>query len=97
MDRIKALEDNPLPVGCEKFTGQEKYRLRHGPYWIVYSIKDDELTVWVVKVGHRKDIYRWSEPVATDFATRLIFRCPSHKLVKYALELKQNEANRPTN
>jgi mRNA interferase RelE/StbE len=58
LDRIKTLEDNPRPIGCEKLTGQEKYRLRQGRYRIVYSIQDEELTVWVVKVGYRKDIYR---------------------------------------
>lgn len=58
LDRIKSLEDNPRPTGCEKLTGQEKYRLRQGRNRIVYSIQDDELTVWVVKAGHRKDIYR---------------------------------------
>ena len=58
LDRIKTLEDDPRPIGCEKLTGQEKYRLRQGRYRFVYSIQDEELTVWVVKVGHRKDIYR---------------------------------------
>jgi mRNA interferase RelE/StbE len=58
LDRIKTLENNPRPKGCEKLTGQEKYRLWQGRYRIVYSIQDEELTVWVVKVGHRKDIYR---------------------------------------
>ncbi|MBW1707131.1 MAG: type II toxin-antitoxin system RelE/ParE family toxin [Deltaproteobacteria bacterium] len=58
LNRIKALEKNPRPSGSEKLTGQERYRLRQGRYRIVYSIQDDELTVWVVKVGHRKDIYR---------------------------------------
>ena len=58
LHRIKALEKNPRPPGCEKLTGQERYRLRQGTYRIVYSIQDDELTVWVVKVGHRKDVYR---------------------------------------
>jgi len=58
LNRIKALEKNPRPPGSEKLTGQERYRLRQGRYRIVYSIQDDELTVWVVKVGHRKDIYR---------------------------------------
>lgn len=57
LNRIKTLEENPRPGGCEKLTDQEKYRLRQGRYRIVYSIQDDELTVWVVKVGHRKDIY----------------------------------------
>ena len=56
--RIESLSEDPRPKGCEKLTGQERYRLRQGRYRIVYSIQDDELTVWVVKVGHRKHIYR---------------------------------------
>jgi mRNA interferase RelE/StbE len=58
LSRIESLSEDPRPKGCEKLTGQERYRLRLGRYRIVYSIQDDELTVWVVKVGHRKDIYR---------------------------------------
>ncbi len=58
LKRIEELADNPRPSGCEKLTGQERYRLRQGRYRIVYSIQDDELTVWVVKVAPRKDIYR---------------------------------------
>jgi mRNA interferase RelE/StbE len=58
LKRIKALENDPRPPGYEKLTGQERYRLRQGRYRIVYSIQDDELTIWVVKVGHRKDVYR---------------------------------------
>jgi mRNA interferase RelE/StbE len=58
LKRIGELADNPRPSGFEKLTGQERYRLRQGRYRIVYSIQNDELTVWVVKVGHRKDIYR---------------------------------------
>jgi len=56
--RIKLLSENPRPPGCEKLTGQEKYRVRQGRYRIVYSIQDEELMVWVVKVGHRKDVYK---------------------------------------
>ena len=56
-DRIETLAEDPRPSGCEKLTGQQEYRLRQGRYRILYSIQDDELTVWVVKVGHRKDIY----------------------------------------
>lgn len=56
--KIGGLADEPRPQGCEKLTGQERYRLRQGRYRIVYSIQDKEVTVWVVKVGHRKDIYR---------------------------------------
>jgi mRNA interferase RelE/StbE len=56
MARIGSLADDPRPVGCEKLSGQEKYRLRQGNYRIIYSIRDTELTVWVVKVGHRREV-----------------------------------------
>lgn len=58
MKRIKSLSQDPRPYGCEKLTGQDRYRLRQGKYRIVYSIQDEKLTIWIVKVGHRKDIYR---------------------------------------
>jgi mRNA interferase RelE/StbE len=58
LKHIKSLANDPRPPGCEKLTGQEKYRLRQGRYRIVYSIQDEELTIWIVTVGHRKDIYR---------------------------------------
>ena len=58
LERIEALAENPRPPGCEKLSGQQKYRLRQGRYRIIYSVQDDELTIWVVKIGHRKDIYR---------------------------------------
>ena len=58
LERIEALSEDHRPKGCEKLTGQLRYRFRQGRYRILYSIQDDELTVWVVKVGHRKDIYR---------------------------------------
>lgn len=58
LDRIQTLENDPRPPGCEKLTGQERYRLRRGRYRIVYSIQNNELTIWVVKVSHRKDVYR---------------------------------------
>lgn len=58
LSRIESLSEDPRPHGCEKLTGQERYRLRQERYRIVYSIQDDELTVWVVKVAHRKHIYR---------------------------------------
>jgi mRNA interferase RelE/StbE len=58
LDRIKKLAENTRPSGSEKLTGQERYRVRQGLYRIVYSIQDNELTVWIVKVGQRKDLYR---------------------------------------
>ena len=58
LDRIGMLAEDPFPAGCEKLTGQERYRIRKGLYRIVYSIQDHELTIWVVRVGHRKNVYR---------------------------------------
>ena len=58
LQRIDLLAENPRPPGSQKLSGQEKYRIRQGRYRIVYSIQDDELTVWIVRVAHRKDIYR---------------------------------------
>jgi len=58
LHRIEALATDPRPAGSVKLTGQERYRIRQGRYRIVYSIQDKQLTVWIVKVAHRKDIYR---------------------------------------
>ena len=58
LKKIEGLGNDPRPAGCEKLSGDEKFRIRQGRYRIVYSIQDKELTVWVVKVGHRKDVYR---------------------------------------
>jgi mRNA interferase RelE/StbE len=49
---------DPRPPGCEKLSGRERYRLRQGVYRIIYEIQDDLLKVIVVKVGHRRDVYR---------------------------------------
>jgi mRNA interferase RelE/StbE len=60
MQRIRSLADKPRPAGCEKLSGQERYRVRQGVYRIVYEIEDQRLVVLVVKVGHRRDVYRYS-------------------------------------
>jgi mRNA interferase RelE/StbE len=56
--RIRALGDNPRPVGSEKLTGGELYRLRQGDHRVVYSIADAVFTVLVVRIGNRRDVYR---------------------------------------
>jgi mRNA interferase RelE/StbE len=57
--RLEALEDNPRPRGVEKLAGvDELYRVRVGTYRIVYAIRDRELVVIVVRIGHRRDVYR---------------------------------------
>ena len=49
---IESLREEPRPFGCEKLSGQERYRIRKGVYRIIYEIQDDVLVVIVVKVGH---------------------------------------------
>ncbi|MBI1956293.1 MAG: type II toxin-antitoxin system RelE/ParE family toxin [Acidobacteria bacterium] len=56
--KIQALASNPRPIGCEKLSGREQYRLRQGRYRIVYSVSDHEQTVLIVKIAHRKEAYR---------------------------------------
>jgi mRNA interferase RelE/StbE len=58
LGKIESLANNPRPPGSEKLSGLERYRIRQGRYRIIYSIQDMELTVWVVKIGQRKDVYR---------------------------------------
>lgn len=57
--RIAALADEPRARGCEKLAAQgDRYRVRQGRYRIVYAVDDEELLVDVVKIGHRKEVYR---------------------------------------
>lgn len=58
LERIDALSKDPRPNGSQKLSGQERYRIRQGRYRILYSIQDNELTVYVVKVAHRREVYR---------------------------------------
>jgi len=56
--RIETLRDDPRPPASEKLSAQERYRLRQGHYRILYTVSDAEVVVEVVKVGHRRDVYR---------------------------------------
>jgi mRNA interferase RelE/StbE len=57
--RIQELSSDPRPPGCEKLSGHDdKYRVRQGTYRIIYSVSDVSLVVSVVKIGHRKGVYR---------------------------------------
>lgn len=56
--KISSLARDPRPPGCEKLSGRDQYRLRQGDYRILYEIQDLELVVVVVKVGHRREVYR---------------------------------------
>ncbi len=57
--RIRALATEPRPVGGDKLAGAEgRFRVRQGQFRIVYAIDDASRTVEVVKVGHRREVYR---------------------------------------
>jgi mRNA interferase RelE/StbE len=56
--RIESLADDPRPRGVQKLSGKERYRLRQGRYRILYSIRDRDLIVYLVRIGHRKSVYR---------------------------------------
>ena len=57
--RIRSLARDPRPFGSEKLSGREDlYRLRVGRYRVLYSVGNAELVVLIVRVGHRKDVYR---------------------------------------
>ena len=57
LSRIDGLAENPRADGCIKLSGHELYRVRQGNYRIVYEIRDDELVVVVINIGHRSSIY----------------------------------------
>ena len=58
INKIQALSSEPRPQGSQKLSHQEQYRIRQGDYRVVYSIDDDNFTVHIIKVGHRREIYR---------------------------------------
>lgn len=60
LERIRQLASDPRPPGCEKLSGMERYRIRQGAWRILYEIEDRSVTVTVVKVAHRREVYRRS-------------------------------------
>ena len=58
LERIDALRDDPRSFGSVELSGKEYYRVRQGNYRIIYEIQDTQLVVIVIKVGHRRDVYR---------------------------------------
>ena len=58
VDRIEALAEDPRPRGCEKLTGGSRYRVRQGFQRVLYEVDDGAQIVTVVKIGHRRDVYR---------------------------------------
>jgi mRNA interferase RelE/StbE len=57
--RIDALAVNPRPAGVTKLQGEANaWRIRVGEYRVIYSIEDAQLVVLVIKIGHRREVYR---------------------------------------
>lgn len=57
--KLRRLKDNPRPMDCKKIKGATNiYRLRSGVYRIVYQVFDDRILVIVIRIGHRKDVYK---------------------------------------
>jgi len=56
--RMRELAEQPRPSGAEKLSGHDLYRVRQGNYRILYEIIDQDLVVVVIKVGHRREVYR---------------------------------------
>lgn len=56
--RIETLRDDPHPPGSEKLAGKECYRVRQGNYRILYTVTDATVIVEIIKVGHRREVYR---------------------------------------
>lgn len=56
--QLEALAENPRPKGCEKISGQERYRIRQGVYRIMYEVSESVVTVTIVKERHRRHVYQ---------------------------------------
>jgi len=58
LSKIDLLKNEPRPANSKKLSGKELYRIRFGQYRIVYQIMDTKLIVYIVKIGHRKNVYK---------------------------------------
>ena len=56
--RIQALVSNPRPPGAEKLSGEDAYRIRQGDWRVIYAIDDDAKLIEIIKIGHRREVYR---------------------------------------
>lgn len=58
LSKLAKLRDNPSGMDAIKLTGSECWRIRIGDFRVIYDIQDFRLCILVIKIGHRRDIYR---------------------------------------
>ena len=59
LEIVSKLIYEPRPIKSKKlFTLENHYRIRIGDYRLIYSISDDKLIIEIIRIGHRKDIYK---------------------------------------
>jgi len=58
IQRIHGLAADPRPLGCQKMSEQSRYRIRQGDYRVLYRIDDAERLVDILRLGHRREVYR---------------------------------------
>ena len=59
LSAIESLTDNPRPAGCTKMSGfRDVWRIRAGTFRVIYRIRDADSTVEIIRIGHRRDVYR---------------------------------------
>ena len=57
-EKIKALSENPRPSAAKMLQGEDRHwRLRVGDYRVVYGINDTDLSMMIIKIGHRREVY----------------------------------------
>ena len=80
LDAVKGLANTPRPKGMEKIKSAGLWRIRQWDYRIVYSIDDSPKTVTILRIGHRREIYRslwFTLFFVSSFCLRDSFTCPS--------------------
>lgn len=58
IERIQKLADDPYPAEAVRLRGRDEWRIRQGDYRILYIVEEEIVTVFVVKVGHRREVYK---------------------------------------
>ncbi|MDW7712507.1 MAG: type II toxin-antitoxin system RelE/ParE family toxin [Deferrisomatales bacterium] len=57
-EAIRSLREAPRPAGAKKLSARDAWRIRVGVYRVIYEFYDDRLVVLVIRIGHRREVYR---------------------------------------